>query len=48
MELETQLQIAENLGYLGREEMTQLMQSCAELGRMLNGLITSITRQCGA
>ena len=48
MDLETQLQIAENLGYLGREEMTQLMQSCAELGRMLNGLITSITRQCGA
>ena len=48
MELETQLQIAENLGYLGRDEMTQLMQSCAELGRMLNGLITSITRQCGA
>ena len=48
VELETQLQIAENLGYLGRDEMTQLMQSCAELGRMLNGLITSITRQCGA
>ena len=25
MELETQLQIAENLGYLGRDEMTQFV-----------------------
>jgi four helix bundle protein len=47
MELETQLQVAENLGYLHGDDMMKLMQSCAEVGRMLNGLITSISRQCG-
>jgi four helix bundle protein len=46
MELETQLQVAENLGYLNHEDMMKLMQTCAELGRMLNGLMTSISRQC--
>ena len=45
MELETQLQVAENLGYLHHEELTGLLQSCAELGKVLNGLLASLSRQ---
>lgn len=45
MELETQFQIAQNLGYLGQSEATSLLQSCAEVGRILNGLIGSICKQ---
>ena len=45
MELETQLQVAENVGYLQHEELTQLLQSCAEVGKVLNGLLASVSRQ---
>ena len=45
MELETQFQIAQNLGYLEQSEATSLLQSCAEVGRILNGLIGSICKQ---
>ena len=45
MEVETQLQIAENLGYLPKEQTAALMQSCAEVGRILNGLLASVSRQ---
>jgi len=45
MEVETQLQIAENLGYLPSEQTATLMQSCAEVGRILNGLLTSVSKQ---
>jgi len=48
MELETQLQVAENLGYLTKEEVAGLLQSCAEVGRLLNGLIASIARHLGS
>ena len=44
MELETQFQIAQNLGYLEQSEATVLLQSCAEVGRILNGLIGSICK----
>lgn len=44
MELETQLQIAENLGYLQKEATADLMESCAEVGRILNGLLASISK----
>lgn len=44
MEVETQLQIAENLGYLQAEEVKVLLKSCAEVGRILNGLIASICK----
>lgn len=37
MELETQMQIAENLGYLQEEQIAPLLQSSAEVGRILNG-----------
>lgn len=45
MEVETQLQIAENLGYLQKEQTAIVLQSCAEVGRILNGLLASVTRQ---
>ena len=45
MEVETQLQIAENLGYVPKEQNATLMQSCAEVGRILNGLLASVSKQ---
>lgn len=45
MEVETQLQIAENLGYLQKEQTSPLLQSCAEVGRILNGLLASVSKQ---
>lgn len=48
MELETQLQVAENLGYLAKEDVAGLLQSCGEVGRLLNGLIASIVKQSGS
>ena len=44
MEVETQLQIAQNLGYLETTQTKELLKSCAEVGRILNGLLTSICR----
>jgi len=45
MEVETQAQIAENLGYLKKEQATALLKSCAEVGRILNGLLASVSKQ---
>jgi four helix bundle protein len=45
MEVETQLQIAENLGYLQKEQTSSLLQSCAEVGRILNRLLASASSQ---
>ena len=42
VEIETQLQIAENLCYLSAAESSSLLAGAAELGRVLNGLIASI------
>jgi four helix bundle protein len=47
MEVETQIQIAENLGYLQKEQTAPFLQSCAEVGRILNGLLVSVSRQSG-
>jgi four helix bundle protein len=47
MEVETQMQIAENLGYLPKERTAALLHSCAEVGRILNGLLASVSRQSG-
>jgi four helix bundle protein len=47
MEVETQLQIAENLGYLQHETARRQMESCDEVGRILNGLLTSVSKQAG-
>jgi four helix bundle protein len=45
MEVETQLQIAENLGYLQQDSTMILLNSCAEIGRILNGLLSSVSKQ---
>ena len=45
MEVETQTQIAENLGYLPKEQTAALMERCAEVGRILNGLLASVSKQ---
>jgi len=45
MEVETQLQIAENLGYLESAPKNALMEICAEVGRILNGLLASVSKQ---
>jgi len=44
MEVETQLQIAQNLGYLQAQQMKELLSACAEVGRILNGLLASICK----
>jgi four helix bundle protein len=45
MEVETQLQIAENFCYLQKEKTASLLQSCAEVGRILNCLLASVSKQ---
>lgn len=42
VEIETQIEIATNLGYLSCVQSAALLRSTAELGRVLNGLIASI------
>jgi four helix bundle protein len=39
-ELETQILIAQNLNYLTKDEATNFIDLIAEVGRILNGLIT--------
>jgi hypothetical protein len=40
--IETQVIIAENLGYFSSEQGRALLTAAAELGRILNGLMASI------
>ena len=42
VEVETQLMIAQNLSYFTPEHGKQLLQEAAELGKILNGLISAI------
>jgi four helix bundle protein len=42
VEIETQVLIAEDLGYLPATKTRLMLQQAAELGRILNGLIASI------
>jgi four helix bundle protein len=39
LELQTQISIAERLGYLGKSDSTKLENNSAEVGRLLNGLV---------
>ena len=43
-ELETKTMIAQRLGYLDSQAKSQLMDAAAEIGRLLNGLMNSLTR----
>ncbi len=44
LEMETQLVIASNLGYLQDNQASKLLNLSAEVGRILNGLLASITK----
>jgi len=44
VEIESQLFIAQNLGYLSMKQVPPLLSETAELGRILNGLIASVRR----
>lgn len=44
MEVETQLQIGQNLGYSQPAQTNELLKACAEVGRILNGLLASICK----
>jgi four helix bundle protein len=43
-EIETQLAIAEALGFLAKPRSKDLLNRCAELGRLLNGLIKAVRK----
>lgn len=45
MEVETQLQIAQNLRYLEKQPGSALLEACAEVGRILDGLLASVSKQ---
>ncbi|MBI4572074.1 MAG: four helix bundle protein [candidate division NC10 bacterium] len=47
-ELDTQLIIAQRLGYIGEEELARLALSLSEVDRLLNGLIASVRRKAAA
>ena len=42
MELETQLLIAQRLGYITADQVDRILASTAEVGRLLNGLSNSL------
>jgi four helix bundle protein len=44
-EVETQMIIAQNLGYLKAAETEPIMEIIAEVGRLLNGLLTSLKKK---
>jgi four helix bundle protein len=44
-ELESQILIARNLGYLRLEDAASLGERIAEIGRLLNGLLKSLDRE---
>ncbi len=45
LEIETQLLIAENLGYLEKLEAERLLAGCGEVFRIVNGLMQSLEPQ---
>jgi four helix bundle protein len=42
LEIETQILIAETLGYVQPEQSEELIRQSSEIGRILNGLMTSL------
>jgi four helix bundle protein len=45
MEVETQILISQELGYLERDQSEKLLSASAEVGRILNGLLNSLVRE---
>ena len=44
-EAQTQVEIARNLEYIADDQFASLNEQCAEVGKVLNGLIRSVERQ---
>ena len=42
-EIETQLLICEQLGYLSKEDISESLQLCDEIGKMLNAMLLKLT-----
>ena len=47
MEVETQILIARDLGYLEQNQGDALLSDAAEVGRILNGLLASLPKRSG-
>ena len=47
-ELETQLMLSADLGFLTKESSSELISACQELGKILSGLINSLAKSAGA
>ena len=47
MEVETYILLAQELGYLERDQSESLLAGSAEVGRILNGLLNSLGRSAG-
>jgi four helix bundle protein len=45
MELQTQAEIATRLQFIDRSKSERILTACDEIGRMLNGLISSLERR---
>jgi|SRR5580704_3979635 four helix bundle protein len=45
MEVETRILIARDLGYLDQNQSDSLLSATAEVGRILNGLLASLTKR---
>jgi four helix bundle protein len=41
-EIETQIQIANRLGYVGREDSNRLLEHSTEIGRIVRGILQSL------
>ena len=44
-EVQTQIEIAYNLGFLSREKFSELLEKADEVGRLVSGLIRTFRRQ---
>src|SRR5580658_8998335 len=47
MEVETQILVAQDLGYLEQNQSQSLLSATAEVGRILNGLLASLPKRSG-
>jgi four helix bundle protein len=47
MEVETQILVARDLGYLEENQSDSLLSAAAEVGRIINGLLASLPKRSG-
>lgn len=48
MEVETQILIAQDLGYIEKQRSEHLLQQSAEIGRLANGLLATLRKSAAA